>query len=158
MKYKEFKKAIKELGLGLKFQSYLNYIEVVNKDDDCFATIKKYEPSSFEIDTDNLWMTDDLAKRAEFAKIVTEFATTPIEEREYGPKTQEPRYQVHLGDNLNLVNGVYPLLNYPLLSDKEAKSSLFLWSEQELAELMKKMPNLAWHKCLIDTKKEKKDK
>lgn len=163
MKYKEFKKAIKELDLGLKVRSWLLWdedfiIEVIDKDESALANIVKYKQSSFQINTDTLWMTDDADKRAEFAKIVTEFATTPIEEREYGPKTQEPRYQVHLGDNLNLVNGVYPLLNYPLLSDKEAKSSLFLWSEQELAELMKKMPNLAWHKCLIDTKKEKKDK
>lgn len=85
MEYKEFKKAIKELGLGLKAKSRLVWgevfdIKVVNKDDDCcFATIKKYKPSSFEIDTDTLWMTDDADKRAEFARIVTEFATTPIE-------------------------------------------------------------------------------
>lgn len=164
MKYKEFKKAIKGLGLGLKVQSYLKwgevfYIEVVNKDDDCFATIKKYEPSSFEIDTDTLWMTDDLAKRAEFAKIVIEFATTSIEEREYGPKTRKARYQVHLGDDLNLINYGDPWDLVPdFVNDEDAKSSRFLWSEQEVAMLMEEMPNLAWHKCLIDVKKEMKNK
>lgn len=163
MKYKEFKEAIKELGLGLQAKSRSEWsgvfvIEIVNKDD-CFATIKKYEPSSFEINTDALWMTEDVSKRSEFANLVVEFATTPIEEREYGPKTRKARYQVHLGDDLNLINYGDPWDLVPeFVNDEDAKSSRFLWSEQELAMLMEEMPNLAWHKCLIDTKQEGKEK
>lgn len=162
MKYKEFKKAIKDLDLGVKVRSYLKWgevftIEVIDKDESTLADIAKYEQSSFEIDTDTLWMADDADERAEFAKIVVEFATTPIKEREYGPKTREPRYQVHLGDDLNLINygdALYTL-GLDFAGDEDTKS---LWSEQDVAMAMKEMPNLAWHKCLIDTKKEKKDK
>lgn len=169
MKYKEFKKAIKDLDLGLKVRSWLLWdedfiIEVIDKDESALANIVKYKQSSFQINTDTLWMTDDADKRAEFAKIIMEFATTPIEEREYGAKTREPRYQVHLGDDLNLINyGDLSLINnddvYALVldfaSDEDPKS---LWSEQAVAMAMKEMPNLAWHQCLIDTKKEKKNK
>ena len=163
MNYKEFKKGIKELGLGLRAQSRFKWdsrfvIEVVTEDDDCFAEIAKYKKSDLEMHTDSLWMTDDVLKRTEFAKIVIEFATTPIEEREYGPKTQKPRYQVHLGDDLNLINyGDLNTLALDFASDEDTKSVPLLWSEQEVAMAIKEMPNLAWHKCLIDTKKEMKN-
>lgn len=165
MKYKEFKKAIKDLDLGLRVRSWLLWdedfiIEVIDKDESALANIVKYKQSSFQINTDTLWMTDDADKRAEFAKIIMEFATTPIEEREYGAKTREPRYQIHLGEDINLIShGIHPLLAaLDFANDDLAKSSLFLWSEKELAMAMKEMPNLAWHQCLIDTKKEKKNK
>lgn len=164
MKYKEFKKAIKDLDLGLKVRSGDNYygmnfvLFITDKDEsDDLAVIEKYEPVSFLLEPNRMWMTDDADKRAEFAKIVTEFATTPIEEREYGPKTRKARYQVHFGDDLNLINYGDPWDLVPdFANDEDAKSSRFLWSEQELAMLMEEMPNLAWDKCLIDTKKEKK--
>lgn len=164
MKYKEFKKAIRDLDLGLKVRSWLLWdedfiIEVIDKDESALANIVKYKQSSFQINTDTLWMTDDADKRAEFAKIIMEFATTPIEEREYGPKTREKRYKIHLGDDLNLTNyGDFPPVTLDFANDGETKSPLLLWSEQELAMLMEEMPNLAWHQCLIDTKKEKKNK
>lgn len=167
MKYKEFKKAIKDLDLGLKVQSsddyygmnFVLFIAWEEDESDAFAVIKKYEPASFSMEPDRMWMTDDADKRAEFAKIVTEFATTPIEEREYGAKTREPRYQVHLGDDLNLINyGDLNTLALDFASDEDTKSVPLLWSEQAVAMLMEKMPNLAWHQCLIDTKKEKKNK
>ena len=163
MKYKEFKKAIKELGLGLQVRSRFKWnevfdIEVVNNGDDLFARIKKYKQSSFDMNTDALWMTEDVSKRSEFAKLVIEFAMTPIEEREYGPKTREPRYQVHLGDDLNLINyGDLHTLALDFANNKDTISSSLLWSEQELAMLMEEMPNLAWHECLIDVKKEMKN-
>lgn len=143
MKYKEFKKGIKELGLGLRAQSRFKWdsrfvIEVVTEDDDCFAEISKYKKSDLEMHTDSLWMTDDVLKRTEFAKIVIEFATTPIEEREYGPKTQKPRYQVHLGDDLNLINyGDLNTLALDFASDEDTKSVPLLWSEQEVAMAIK---------------------
>lgn len=165
MKYKEFKKAIKDLDLGLKVQSsddyygmdFVLFIAWEEDESDAFAVIKKYEPASFSMEPDRMWMTDDADKRAEFAKIVTEFATTPIEEREYGAKTREPRYQVHLGDDLNLINyGDLNTLALDFASDEDTKSVPLLWSEQEVVMAMKEMPNLAWHQCLIDTKKKKK--
>lgn len=167
MKYKEFKKAIKDLDLGLKVRSsddyygmnFVLFIAWEEDESDAFAVIKKYEPASFSMEPDRMWMTDDADKRAMFAKIVTEFATTPIEERDYGPKTREKRYKIHLGDDLNLINyGDFPPSALDFANDGETKSSLLLWSEQELAMLMEKMPNLAWHQCLIDIKKEKKNK
>ena len=166
MKYKEFKKAIKDLDLGLKVQSSDNYygmnfvLFITDKDEsDDLAVIEKYEPVSFSLEPNRMWMTDDADKRAEFAKIVTEFATTPIEEREYGAKTREPRYQVHLGDDLNLINyGDLNTLALDFASDEDTKSVPLLWSEQEVVMAMKEMPNLAWHQCLIDTKKELKNK
>lgn len=163
MKYKEFKKAIKDLDLEVKARSWLLWdedfiIEVIDKDESVLASIAKYKQSSFQINTDTLWMTDDADKRAEFAKIIMEFATTPIEEREYGAKTREPRYQVHLGDDLNLINyGDLNTLALDFASDEDTKSVPLLWSEQEVAMAIKEIPNLAWHKCLIDVKKEMKN-
>lgn len=165
MNYKEFKKGIKDLDLGLKVRSsddyygmdFVLFIAWEEDESDAFAVIKKYEPASFSMEPDRMWMTDDADKRAEFARIVTEFATTPIEEREYGAKTREPRYQVHLGDDLNLINyGDLNTLALDFASDEDTKSVPLLWSEQEVVMAMKEMPNLAWHQCLIDTKKEKK--
>lgn len=152
MKYKEFKKAIKDLDLGLKVQSsddyygmnFVLFIAWEEDESDAFAVIKKYEPASFSMEPDRMWMTDDADKRAEFAKIVIEFATTPIEEREYGAKTREPRYQVHLGDDLNLINyGDLNTLALDFASDEDTKSVPLLWSEQEVVMAMKEMPSMA---------------
>ena len=152
MKYKEFKRRIKELGLGLKTKSVLKWgnifeIRVISDDDESFAHIRKYEVANFGVDTDILYMTEKAIDRSKFAKIVAEFADTPIEAREYGPKVKKGQYMVRLGDNLNLIFYGFGE-NFNLVNDEDAKT--FLWSESELAELMKLMPNLDWHKCLID--------
>lgn len=157
MKYKEFKQRIKELGLGLKVKSVLKWgnifeIRVISDDDESFAHIRKYEVANFGVDTDILYMTEKAIDRSKFAKIVAEFADTPIEAREYGPKVEKGRYMVHLGDNLNLIFYGFGE-NFNLVNDEDAKT--FLWSESQLAELMKLMPNLDWGKCLIDKGSER---
>lgn len=73
MKYKEFKRHIKELGLGLKAKSVLKWgnifeIRVISDDDESFAHIRKYEVANFNVDTDIMYMTDKAIDRSNLQK------------------------------------------------------------------------------------------
>ena len=153
MKYKKFEKAIKDLDLGLRIMSIRTdesgfVVRVVDGYGRTYATINKYKLADFSFPTNWYTLLDvDTKKRAKFAKIVTHFATTPIEERAYDPEVRKRQYMVHLAEDLNLIHyGTVRELDLDFANDKDAKE--FLWSEQDVGQAMEEIPGLNWDECL----------